>query len=198
MQSFISENDMSIGDNYSRACQLLDMENFIDYCAVEMYIFNDDWPQNNYGFWRSADGSEYGDGKWRFFMFDTESCACHYNMKGAEKNLFEYLDEKKHKPLTKMILSLLKNDEFRTKLITRLMDMGNCTFTPERLESFINTYSDAYLSEMPAYYLRFPTNRTVERSSMPMISRMTKFFSNRQDKLIEYLSAEYDLGNAKL
>ena len=197
MQSFISENDMSIVDNYSRACQLLDMENFIDYCAVEMYIFNDDWPQNNYGFWRSADGSEYGDGKWRFFMFDTESCACHYNMKGAEKNLFEYLDEKKHKPLTKMILSLLENDEFRTKLITRLMDMGNCTFTPERLESFINTYSDAYLSEMPAYYLRFPTNRTVERSSMPMISRMTKFFSNRQDKLIEYLSAEYDLGKTR-
>ena len=118
-------------------------------------------------------------------------------MKGAEKNLFEYLDEKKHKPLTKMILSLLENDEFRTKLITRLMDMGNCTFTPERLENFINTYSDAYLSEMPAYYLRFPTNRTVERSSMPMISRMTKFFSNRQDKLIEYLSAEYDLGNAR-
>ncbi|SEK60068.1 CotH kinase family protein [Ruminococcus albus] len=190
-------SDMSIEDNYRRACELLDIEGFINYCAVEMYIFNGDWPQNNYGCWRSTDGSEYGDGKWRFFMFDTESCACHYNMKDADKNLFEYLNENKHKPLTKMIIRLLENEEFRTKLITRLMDMGNCTFTPERLESFINTYSDAYLPEMPAYYLRFPTHRTVEHSSMPMISRMTQFFSNRQDKLIEYLSAEYDLGNAR-
>ncbi len=197
MQKFISESDMSIDDNYRRACELMDMDCFIDYCAVEMYIFNDDWPQNNYGCWRSTDGSLYGDGKWRFFLFDTESCACHYNMKSLETDIFEYLEKKQKKPLNSMILSLLENEEFRSKLTTRLMDMGNILYTAERTSSFEKRYEAEYLPEMYAYFLRFPTYRTVERSSMGMISRMSKFFDGRQQKLIKDLSHRYTLGRAK-
>jgi hypothetical protein len=197
MQSFIAGSDMSTEENYRRACELMDMDNFIDYCAVQMYIFNDDWPQNNYGCWRSNDGSEYGDGKWRFFLFDTESCACHYDMDALETDIFDYLDKKSHKPLTKMILSLLENDSFRMKLTTRLMDMGNIVYTPERTENFVNKYRALYLPEMPAYYRRFPTHRTVERSAMPMLKRMGTFFNSRREKLIKDLSYQYTLGRAK-
>ena len=189
MQSFIIGNDMSKAENYARVCELLDMENFIDYCAAEMYIFNDDWPQNNYGCWRSREL----DSKWRFFFFDTESCACHYNMNNAELDYFEYLHSKSYKPMVKMILSLLKNDDFRSKLITRIMDMSNIVFTEERVSEYQQRYSDIYLPEMEAYYLRFPTHRTVEGSSKPMIRRMTDFFAARQPRIIADLSAQFSL-----
>lgn len=197
MQNFITNSDMSDDENYRRACEMMDIDNFIDYCAVQMFIFNEDWPQNNYGCWRSTDDSKYGDGKWRFFLFDTELCACHIDMRGQNTDLFDYLKKQDSKPLTKIILSLMENEEFRQRLITRLMDMGNIVYAPKRTEHFVHKYQAEYLPEMPAYYLRFPTHRTVEGSSVPMISRMGKFFLDRQERLTKYLTRKYKLGSAK-
>ena len=75
--------------------------------------------------------------------------------------------------------------------------MGNILYTAERTSSFEKRYEAEYLPEMYAYFLRFPTYRTVERSSMGMISRMSKFFDGRQQKLIKDLSHRYTLGRAK-
>lgn len=43
MYKFITENDMSIEENYRKACAMIDMDNLVEYAATEMYIFNDDW-----------------------------------------------------------------------------------------------------------------------------------------------------------
>ena len=197
MLGFISDSDMSRKENFLRACELLDMDSFIDYCAAEMYIFNDDWPQNNYGCWRSTDGSAYGDGKWRFFMFDTESCAYHYNTKSANKNYYEYLESKRGTPLGKMILSLMDNEDFRRRLFTRLMDMGNIVYESSRVESLEEEYRDEYFPEMAAYYLRFNTLRSVDVSLMPMSDRMRLFFSERQKRLISDTRRHFGMGTAK-
>ncbi|WP_337790518.1 CotH kinase family protein, partial [Ruminococcus bicirculans (ex Wegman et al. 2014)] len=42
MYKFITENDMSIEENYRKACAMIDMDNLVEYAATEMYIFNDD------------------------------------------------------------------------------------------------------------------------------------------------------------
>ena len=84
MYKFITENDMSIEENYRKACAMIDMDNLVEYAATEMYIFNDDWPQNNYACWRTRtieQGNSYADGRWRFVLFDTESSCSHYNEK---------------------------------------------------------------------------------------------------------------------
>ena len=80
MYKFITENDMSIEENYRKACAMIDMDNLVEYAATEMYIFNDDWPQNNYACWRTRtieQGNSYADGRWRFVLFDTESSCSH-------------------------------------------------------------------------------------------------------------------------
>lgn len=192
MQSFISNNDMSKEENYLHACDLLDMDSFIDYLAVEMYIFNDDWPQNNYGCWRSGDGSTYGDRRWRFFLFDTESCAYHLNTDSAEINCYEYIENRQLYPLGRMILSLLKNDDFRQRLLTRLMDMGNIVYTAERVAKLEEEYQKEYFPEMEAYYLRFNTHRTVEKHLSPMSERMNLFFTERQEHIISDTMEYFD------
>ena len=195
MLSEITTKDMSLPENYARACELIDIDCLIDYCAFETYIYNDDWPQNNYGFWRSSDGSEYGDGKWRFFVFDTESCAAHYGLNRAEINYFDYLDEQTFVPFTRLIYSLLENEDFRTKYNTRVADMGNILFTPKRVEEYTERYNSEYLSEMPAYYKRFPVQRTMEGSVEPVLFRMETFFNTRRDRILSELSEKYGLGS---
>ena len=109
MYKFITENDMSIEENYRKACAMIDMDNLVEYAATEMYIFNDDWPQNNYACWRTRtieQGNSYADGRWRFVLFDTESSCSHYNEKDLETNMFSYLRSQSYTKFGGILCSL--------------------------------------------------------------------------------------------
>lgn len=76
--------DMTDDKVFSDFCELVDIENMMQYFAVETYIGNWDWPANNVKLYRyqSANGT-YGkgrqDGKWRYLYFDMEAGFNIYN-----------------------------------------------------------------------------------------------------------------------
>jgi spore coat protein CotH len=56
---------------------ILDVDNFLQYCAIEIYLSNPDWPDNNCKAyrWYSDTGlyeNSYADGKWRFLLYDLD------------------------------------------------------------------------------------------------------------------------------
>lgn len=59
---------------YEEAAARIDTENFMQYCAVNLFLCNTDWPHNNIKVWRycgTPDGG-YKDGKWRFAFKDMD------------------------------------------------------------------------------------------------------------------------------
>ncbi len=59
MKEFITENDMSDPENYAQACELIDMDSFINYYAVLVYCARcGDWPNGNYAVWRTRKATE--------------------------------------------------------------------------------------------------------------------------------------------
>ena len=76
MKESIAEADMTIAENYEAACRMVDIDSFIDYYATQIYIQrHEDWPSANYALWRTREdeGSEFGDGRWRWMLFDVNS-----------------------------------------------------------------------------------------------------------------------------
>ena len=61
---------------YAALSEVLDVDNFMKYCAVSLYTCNTDWPHNNVRVWRytgeKIDGNPYSDGKWRFTTRDMD------------------------------------------------------------------------------------------------------------------------------
>ena len=63
---------------YEKFCKLVDIENMLQYFAIETYIGNWDWPLNNVKLYRyySSNGV-YGegrqDGRWRYLYYDMEA-----------------------------------------------------------------------------------------------------------------------------
>lgn len=56
MRSFIEENDMSAEENYKKACELIDMDSFINYYAALIYCGRcGDWPNGNCAMWRTRE-----------------------------------------------------------------------------------------------------------------------------------------------
>lgn len=74
---FIKDNDMSDESNYQKACELMDMESFIEYICFQNYTSNMDWSlYKNHMCWRAREVSSespYADGKWRFMLYDCDA-----------------------------------------------------------------------------------------------------------------------------
>lgn len=200
MQDFIANNDMSAEENYRKAEKLMDMDNFAEYAALESYIYNNDWPQNNYGCWRVRNpqaGNPYADGRWRFFLFDTESSMNHYNTTLDETDIFTYLESKSDSALGEIVQSLLKNEEFRNKYITSLMDMRNVSFEYDRYGKYLSEYKSIYYTELDSYFKRFPTWANKKNATEPMLNRMSNFIYNRPERTTKLLEDKFDLSDRR-
>lgn len=70
--------DLTNDEIFSQFSELTDVENMLQYFAIETYIGNWDWPLNNVKLYRyySSNGS-YGegrqDGRWRYLYYDMEA-----------------------------------------------------------------------------------------------------------------------------
>ena len=151
MRSFIEKTDMSNDDNYQKACEIIDMESFIDYYAAEIYMArNGDWPEANYALWRSREISQkkYEDGKWRWMLFDVNTSALHSDL--VEHDTLAYVVEE-----CRLFRSLAKNAQFRTQFADKLREMRDVVFPLERAEVKLNEYELLMSGPMENHMKRF-------------------------------------------
>lgn len=136
MEEFISANDMSLAENYEKACELIDMDSYIDYYAASIYIARcGDWPGSNHASWRTRndDGSVYGDCRWRWMLFDVNSSSMSIGQVGTD-TLFNVLASEP------VFRSLYQNNEFRIKFAERILYMGKEIFAEEKCQAFLDDY----------------------------------------------------------
>lgn len=135
--NFISNNDMRIDDNYRMACESIDIESFIDYYALEIYVANQDWLPNNSAWWRTRAcdlRNPYSDGKWRWILFDTDQLGV---LREFDDDTIEHAIEH-----DTMFASLIQNEEVQELLRERLMELQDI------YEDNCDAWIDEWLAEM--------------------------------------------------
>lgn len=99
--------------NYEEVSKLLDIEAFIDYLILQIYVSNDDWPRINWAVARERTD----DGLFRFYVWDAESCMlpeCLYTTP------FEKLNTENERPIGRLYQALRVNDNFRKLFADRI------------------------------------------------------------------------------
>jgi hypothetical protein len=144
-------NNMSNTANYNAFCNVFDIDNFIDYWAAQIYIYNEDWPQNNFRLWRTRTvepGNPYGDTKWRWQMFDTEFAMGIYNgggLNGQNNNMDAFAKILAGDHYNKeLFIALLANEDFCRKFVNTMMDLYNVNFHPNTFGPLLDRYAAAY------------------------------------------------------
>lgn len=123
---------------YSEICKRVDIDEYTNYVAIQMYLNNWDWPQNNLKGFRHRDG-----GKFRFVVFDLD------NTLQRTSNPFTTFAGKKsytfdtcYPEMTKLTAeiefvtifeNMLANDEFRKKFIDTFCMIGGTVFESSRV-----------------------------------------------------------------
>ena len=178
MLRLIADNDMSDEANYAKVCEVVDIESWIDYYALELYIANTDWPNNNRSLWRvrNVEDKPDADGKWRWVMFDVNLSM---NPERAEDNFITRTT--KRDPI---FSSLVDNLTFRNALYARMVDFANDIFSPERVNAFVDDYAARMRHALGNEYRRFMHDKT-EEDFMRSCEDIKTFFQMRHDYILE-------------
>lgn len=116
--------------------QLVDVDNMLQYFAIETYIANWDWPQNNVKVYRYYSSGSYGedrqDGRWRYLYYDMEAGFNLYNSSPEEwRSIQDALE------MNELFAAVMQRKDMQEKFSQY---MGKCIheyFTEERVHEAI-------------------------------------------------------------
>ena len=118
---------------YDEIRNLLDIDEFCNYMATELFLGNDDWPENNVKAYRNQN-----DGRFRFICFDLDYAFNPWNRDSFRKVLDEHDDVK----MVKLFINLLSNDDFRRHFIDTFCLIGGSVFERERAIAIVNELAE--------------------------------------------------------
>jgi hypothetical protein len=72
MMHWLETADLSREEDYLHLCELVDIDDFMDYIILETFFANTDWPANNMRCWKT-DG-----GRWRWIFYDGDATLYDY------------------------------------------------------------------------------------------------------------------------
>jgi hypothetical protein len=194
MMSYVATHPMTVTANYDYIKTQIDIDNFIDYFAFNIYIGNTDWPWNNIKYWRVRTDSyepdaPYGqDGRWRWLMFDAD-----YGF-GGDPNLGT-LPGYEHATLgivmnpshvqawsTVLFRALIKNPQFKAAFLARFADLMNTVFQPDWVVSRIDEMAATIAPEMEEHISRwgYPWAVSAWESEVAIMRRFARYRPARQ------------------
>jgi len=178
MMGFIGDGDMSDPDTYARLCELVDIDSWVDYYAIEIYVANTDWPKNNRSMWRTRDVIDHpwGDGRWRWIMFDVNLAM---ELDRADENFVSRTVQR-----DAIFASLMESREFKKALYARLVTLAEVNFHPDRVDAFVDEYEQAMRGVMALEYKRFLSDRT-EQDFIQSCEDIKAFYRARHDYILE-------------
>lgn len=166
--------DLTDDKNFEELCELIDIDNFLTYYALNSYIGNGDWPNNNYKVYRYKSGSVEKsdqapyDGKWRYMLYDTDFAFGLYGNDVMTKHIQYLFDERvfntypedwrddvhdngdMYYKRSDLLISLCKRDDMREKWLRILSDISGYYFNRERMGSYLDEYHTKRLHELVA------------------------------------------------
>lgn len=178
LMRLIADNDLTDEENYARVCEAIDLESWIDYYAIELYIANTDWPNNNRSLWRvrNIENQPDADGKWRWVMFDVNLSM---NPERAQDDFVSRTAKR-----DAIFASLIENKSFRKALYAKLVTLAKTNFNSKRVYAFVKDYVAKMRHAMGNEYARFMNDRT-EEDFIKSCKDIITFFRLRQDYILE-------------
>lgn len=154
-----SRLDLTDDATYGKLCELLDVENYLRYFALQIYIGNEDWPHNNNKAYRyyPTEGETYReapfDGKWRFLLHDLDFSFGIYGNGALTDNIQKYVGSSgEAKEPCPLLGQLMKRPDCKEIFIKMTLDLINGAFSSDNLNAVLADMHASRLNELSRMY----------------------------------------------
>lgn len=193
MMNYLKETDFSVSDQYEALDDTIDLQSYLDYYATEIYIGRGlDWPGGtNEAFWRvrepskNAEGGAFGDGRWRWMLFDVNTKSLDFELVGDDTLAFAM----EHSTVFR---NLCQSDGFKEDFTLTMMDIANEVFSPVHTEPLMEAHLDLMAEPVDAHLKRFFGSDHPYRLEEEM-GNIRTFLENRKGYMGEFLKEDFGL-----
>ncbi|MGN0688297.1 MAG: CotH kinase family protein, partial [Oscillospiraceae bacterium] len=137
------DKDLTNDAVFAEFCELVDIENLMQYYCMQIFVGNRDWPGNNFKAFRyyPAEGEEltskYMDGKWRFLFFDVEFCWGLYGNGFKDRTLSDLLDGSHMSGQSKALKALLARKDMQQLYANTMCDLAAYAFSENHIKEVL-------------------------------------------------------------
>lgn len=159
MLTYLREADPSDPAAYATVRTLMDVDQFANYNAFEIWFDNEDWPGNNVRYWRP----HTNDGRWRWLLYDLDFGIGLWGASPAHDKLAVALaDDGVGWPnppeSTELLRLLMAMPQFRTNFVNRYADLMNTLLVPARTQAMLAEMAAEIEPVMPRHIARWGTS----------------------------------------
>ena len=180
LQDFIKNSDMSLPKNYEYVSSQMDMKDFAEYAATEIYIGNADWhSDNNYACWRTTkkeNNNPYTDGRWRFYLFDVN-----WSFETSDVIWGETYEDW---DFYHMVKCLCKNEEFREMYLKKISEL-EIMFEPDTVGAIIDEWSTFMEEPIRCNFKRFAIESDADERIAQRKEQIISFCEKRPSEMKE-------------
>lgn len=173
--SFIMNGNAQQVGGYNQVKQWIDIDNFIDYFALEIYHTNWDWPHNNVRLWRPRTT----DGKWRFIYYDTDFglALFHEDRTSFTKNELERVLNTTNSVHALVFKELMKISEFKCAFKDRLLYLMDHELSPANYVAEMQKLESEISSSIPRQHAKYTDQMACCRNQV--VQWVNEFIQNR-------------------
>ena len=183
MLAYVKENGIPNDEVLARVGEVIDLQNYIEYHALEIFVGNGD--TLNVKRYRNKND----DGRWRYCLFDldwafdvdTNSIGRWLAPGGMGTN--KYTDNA-------LFIALMDNATFRDRFLTYMGEMMATEWTTEKVIDKIHTRYDELMTEMPRHGNRWGMSRSSFESQ---IEELVDYARTRPARLLEFFQESMHL-----
>jgi len=195
---FVANHDLSAAANYAGVLDRMEVPNYIDYKACEIFFYR--WDIGNHRLWRPRTP----EGRWRWLQFDNdvgwggfwaEQPAWQFNMLAAVLTPNGSLHDHNNETTTFLLRRLVTSAEFNRAFVNRFADLLNTIFLTQRTRGRIDQFSRLLEPEMAEHIRRWraPGSLTEWRSHLQALHT---YASNRPAAVRQHLQTRFGLGTS--
>lgn len=184
LTDWLKQNGCKTPENLAYVAERVDIDNYLDYVAIQMYVANQDLLNA-----RRYRNAVSGDGKWRWVLFDLDwafwnsqldlnSVRRWLNPGGAgRENLYD----------NTLFVKLMENKEIEEKFFLRLGELMRTTFDSDYVIAKFDARYQELLPEMERHIQRYPNVNKSISDWTKRVNNLRKYAAQRPEYMLKYI-----------
>ena len=193
IESWLKEHNLSNADNYKYILSQIDVDNYINYILLEIFVNNRDWPGNNLKKWNSVVPKT----PWKWFLYDLDyslgksSSTTSMLEYALSKNATDWINGPTY---TILLRSLMENEDFKKSFINRMATLLQTSFNSVKALPLIEKMMSEIKSEIPRDQAQWSLDSSKMNKQLDVIKR---FIDNRPNVINNEFRDYFKLGKNK-
>ncbi len=201
LYNYLVANDLANATHYNYVKNRIDINEFINYQLVQIFVANTDWPSNNLDIWHEQGG------KARWLLYDTDFGMGRQwtggNPRTANPPSFNAINAATQqtqtgwpndRAATRILKNLLDNDEFKNEFIQRYATQLSTLFQTSRTTGIVNDLRNTMSPEMQGQMDKFNLNGASMNNWNADVDNVISWLTQRPDFVYTNIRSHFGIG----